>query len=41
MTALWVLAVAKALGVNPIIFGLLCLNTGLLVAVLIVVSVRR
>lgn len=41
LSALWVAALAKALGVNPIVFGLLCLNTGLLLAILVVVAVRR
>lgn len=41
MTALWFTALAVALGVNPIIFGLLCAILALQVGILIVVSVRR
>ncbi len=41
MTALGLALLAKALGVNPVVFGLLCLIVGLQLAILIVVSVRR
>lgn len=41
MTALWIVALAAVLGVNPVVFAAHCLEIGLLVAILIVAAVRR
>ena len=38
---MWIVALAGVLGINPILFALLCLSLGLQLAILVVVSVRR
>ena len=41
MTAAWIIALAAGLGINPVLFAMLCGSLGLQIAILIVVSVRR
>lgn len=41
MTALWIVALAGVLGINPVLFALLCCQIGLQFAILVVVAVRR
>lgn len=41
MTAAWIIALAAVLGVNPVVFAAHCFELGLLMAILVVASVRR
>lgn len=41
MTAAWIVALSIVLGVNPVVLAAHCFEIGLLVATLIVASVRR